>query len=142
MFRDGAIPSVTSVRDFYGGVDRTSGNRRHDHHAVQRGLSGTRGHGLRDKIYNGYGAEWVSSKGALKNSVKNGADGMAGGASCSIFRGRSESTGSNRATPQREEVQAAADRSESRSGEGDFVFVRTGAMTSAVTAAVGETMQA
>ena len=82
MIRDGAdVIAGSSVRDFYGGNDRHF--RGTDDIIIMPLQSGTQwdalGHVVfENKIYNGYGAEWVSSKGALKGSVRNAADGMAG----------------------------------------------------------------
>ena len=70
MIRDGADALAgTSVRDFYGGVDKHF--RGTDDIIIMPLQSGTQwdafGHVVFEgTIYNGHGAEWVSSKGALE----------------------------------------------------------------------------
>ena len=128
MFRDGADALAgTSVRDFYGGVDRYF--RGTDDMIIMPLQSGTQwdslGHVVyEDKIYNGYGAEWVSSKGALKNSVKNGADGMVGRG---VLLDLPRALGVDWLEPGHaisgEDLQAAADRRRSR-GRGGRLRVR------------------
>ncbi|MDP3984790.1 MAG: cyclase family protein [Acidimicrobiia bacterium] len=134
MIRDGADALVgTSVRDFYGGVERHF--RGTDDIIIMPLQSGTQwdslGHVVyEDKIYNGYGAEWVSSKGALKNSVRNGADGMVGrGVLLDLPRALGVEWLESGYAISGDDLQAAADQAKVEVGEGDFVFVRTGAMT-------------
>ncbi|MDH5295088.1 MAG: cyclase family protein, partial [Acidimicrobiia bacterium] len=68
MIRDGADAIAgSSIRDFYGGVDKHF--RGTDDLIIMPLQSGTQwdapGHVVfENKIYNGFGAEWVSSKGA------------------------------------------------------------------------------
>ncbi|MGA7272801.1 MAG: cyclase family protein, partial [Acidimicrobiia bacterium] len=82
MIRDGADAIAgTAIRDFYGGQDRHF--RGTDDLIIMPLQSGTQWDSFahvvfENKIYNGYGAEWVSSKGALKGDVANGAGGMVG----------------------------------------------------------------
>ena len=82
MVRDGADALVgSSVRDFYGGVDRHF--RGTDDVVIMPLQCGTQWDALShvvfdDKIYNGYGADLVSSRGALKNDVRNGAGSLVG----------------------------------------------------------------
>jgi kynurenine formamidase len=136
MFRDGADALAgTSVRDFYGGIDRHF--RGTDDMIIMPLQSGTQwdslGHVVHDdKIYNGYGAEWVSSKGALKNAVRTGADGMVGRG---VLLDLPRSLGVEWLEPgyavSGEDLEAAAAAEEVTVGPGDFVFIRTGAMTAA-----------
>ncbi len=82
MVRDGADALVgSSVRDFYGGVDRHF--RGTDDVVIMPLQCGTQWDALShvvfdDKIYNGYGADLVSSRGALKNDVRSGSDSLVG----------------------------------------------------------------
>ena len=134
MIRDGADAIAgTSVRDFYGGVDRHF--RGTDDMIIMPLQCGTQwdslGHVVYDnKIYNGYGAEWVSSKGALKNSIRNGANGMVGRG---VLLDLPRALGVEWLDPGRavtgDDLQAAAAHGGVTVGAGDFVFVRTGAMT-------------
>lgn len=78
MIRDGADALAgTTVRDFYGGVEGYM--RGTDDLLIMPLQSGTQWDALshvvfRDRIYNGYGADQVSSKGALKNDIRKGSD--------------------------------------------------------------------
>jgi kynurenine formamidase len=136
MIRDGAdIIAGTSVRDFYGGVDKHF--RGTDDIIIMPLQSGTQwdalGHAVYDgKIYNGYGAEWVSSKGAIKGDVVKAADGMVGrGVLLDLPRALGvEWLGPGTAIGTAELEQAEA-RAGVTVGSGDFVFIRTGAMTAA-----------
>ncbi|HKX76198.1 MAG TPA: cyclase family protein, partial [Acidimicrobiia bacterium] len=134
MFRDGADALVgTSVRDFYGGVDRHF--RGTDDMIIMPLQSGTQwdslGHVVFEgKIYNGYGAEWVSSKGALKNSVKTGAGGMVGrGVLLDLPRALGVEWLEPGYAITGDDLDRAATSAGVEVGAGDFVFVRTGAMT-------------
>lgn len=136
MIRDGAdVIAGSSVRDFYGGNDRHF--RGTDDLIIMPLQSGTQWDSLAhvvhdDKIYNGYGAEWVSSKGALKNSVRNAAGGMTGrGVLLDIPRALGIEWLEPGHAIGAEELQRAADMGGVEVGEADFVFVRTGAMTRA-----------
>lgn len=136
MIRDGAdVIAGSSVRDFYGGQDRHF--RGTDDLIIMPLQSGTQWDALAhvvhdDKIYNGYGAEWVSSKGALRNSVRNASGGMTGRG---ILLDIPRALGVDWLEPGQavggDELQAAADMAGVEVGEADFLFVRTGAMTMA-----------
>jgi kynurenine formamidase len=82
MVRDGADALAGSaVRDFYGGVDRHF--RGTDDVVIMPLQCGTQWDALShvvfdDKIYNGYGADVVGSRGALRNDVRNGSDSLVG----------------------------------------------------------------
>jgi kynurenine formamidase len=136
MIRDGAdVIAGTSLRDFYGGNDRHF--RGTDDLIIMPLQSGTQWDALghvtfENRIYNGYGAEWVSSKGALKNSVKNAADSMVGRG---VLLDMPRALGVDWLEPGHaidgDQLQQAADMAGVEVGEADFVFVRTGAMTMA-----------
>jgi kynurenine formamidase len=136
MTRDGAdVVANTSVRDFYGGVDRYF--RGTDDIVILPLQSGTQWDSLahvvfENKIYNGYDADQVSSKGALRNGVCNAAGGMVGrGVLLDIPR----STGVPWLEPGTAIGADDLDRAASQQGveirKGDFVFVRTGAIAQA-----------
>lgn len=136
MTRDGAdVVANTSVRDFYGGVDRYF--RGTDDIVILPLQSGTQWDSLahvvfENKIYNGYDADQVSSKGALRNGVCNAAGGMVG-------RGVLLDIPRSMGVPWLEPGTAIGaddlDRAASQQGveirKGDFVFVRTGAIAQA-----------
>ena len=136
MIRDGADAIAgTSIRDFYGGVDKHF--RGTDDIIIMPLQSGTQwdafGHVVFEgTIYNGYGAEWVSSKGALKGDVANASQGMVGrGVLLDIPR----ALGVDWLEPGHAIGVADLERAEEHArvtvGTGDFVFLRTGAMASA-----------
>lgn len=134
MIRDGSdVLAGASIRDFYGGVDRHF--RGTDDIIIMPLQSGTQwdsfGHVVfEDKIYNGYGAEWVSSKGALKGDVANGSGGMVGrGVLLDIARALEVDWLQPGHAIGAQELDAAAALGGVEVGPGDFVFVRTGAMT-------------
>jgi kynurenine formamidase len=136
MIRDGAdVIAGSSVRDFYGGVDRHF--RGTDDLIIMPLQSGTQwdamGHVVfEDKIYNGFGAEWVGSKGALKGSVKQAADGMVGrGVLLDVARALGVDWLEPGHAIDGEQLDRAAEMAGVEVGVGDFVFVRTGAMTMA-----------
>lgn len=136
MIRDGAdVVAGTSVRDFYGGVDKHF--RGTDDIIIMPLQSGTQwdsfGHVVFEgKIYNGYGAEWVSSKGALKGDVANGAGGMVGrGVLLDIPRALGVDWLEPGHAVGAEDLDRAAAHANVEVGPGDFVFVRTGAMSAA-----------
>lgn len=131
MIRDGsdAIAGAT-IRDFYGGVDGYM--RGTDDLIIMPLQSGTQWDGLshvifENRIYNGYGADQVSSKGALKNDVRGGSDRMVG-------RGVLLDVPLSKGVRWLEQGYAitaadleACERHHGLSvGPGDFVFVRTG----------------
>ncbi|HEX5113872.1 MAG TPA: cyclase family protein [Pseudonocardiaceae bacterium] len=133
MTRDGADSVAgTAVRDFYGGRDRYF--RGTDDLVILPLQSGTQWDSLahvvfENKIYNGYGADEVSSKGALRNGVTNAAGGMVG-------RGVLLDLPRTLGVPWLEpgtaiggaELDHAARQAGVTVGRGDFVLVRTGAM--------------
>lgn len=133
MIRDGAdVIAGTSVRDFYGGDDRHF--RGTDDLIIMPLQSGTQwdalGHVVfEDTIYNGFGAEWVSSKGALRGSVRNAADGMVGrGVLLDLPRALGVAWLEPGHAIDGDQLQQAADMAGVDVGAGDFVFVRTGAV--------------
>lgn len=133
MTRDGAdVVAGTSVRDFYGGNDRYF--RGTDDIVIMPLQSGTQwdalSHVVYDgKIYNGYGADQVSSKGAIKNDVTNAANGMVGRG---VLLDLPRTLGVDWLEPGRaigaDELAQAERQSGTSVGDADFVFVRTGAM--------------
>ena len=136
MIRDGADAIAgTSVRDFYGGVDQYF--RGTDDIIIMPLQSGTQwdamGHVVfENKIYNGFGAEWVSSRGAIKGDVAQASGGMVGrGVLLDIPR----ALGVDWLEPGFAIGAEELERAEAHAGveveAGDFVFVRTGAMAAA-----------
>lgn len=136
MIRDGAdVIAGSSVRDFYGGVDKHF--RGTDDLIIMPLQCGTQWDALAhvvfdDRIYNGYGAEWVGSKGALKGSVANACRSMTGrGVLLDIAR----AVGVDWLPPGYSIGAADLDRAAAMGhvevGTGDFVFVRTGAISRA-----------
>ena len=135
MIRDGADALAgTSVRDFYGGVDKHF--RGTDDIIIMPLQSGTQwdafGHVVFEgTIYNGHGAEWVSSKGALKGDVANASQGMVGRG---VLLDLPRALGVDWLEPGHAIGAAELERAEAHArvtvGPGDFVFVRTGAMAS------------
>lgn len=133
MTRDGADALAgTSVRDFYGGTDRHF--RGTDDMVIMPLQCGTQWGALshvvfENKIYNGYGADRVSSKGALVNDVTNAANSMVGrGVLLDVPR----SEGLALLEPGTAIDAAMLDRAAASAGvevrRGDHLFVRTGAM--------------
>lgn len=136
MIRDGSdVISGASIRDFYGGVDKYF--RGTDDLIIMPLQSGTQwdapGHVVyENKIYNGFGAEMVSSKGALKGSVKNACDSMIGrGVLLDVPRALGKDWLEPGYSIGAEELDRACEHGGVVVGSGDFVFVRTGAMTMA-----------
>jgi kynurenine formamidase len=135
MIRDGADAIAgTSIRDFYGGVDKHF--RGTDDIIIMPLQSGTQwdafGHVVfEDKIYNGYGAEMVSSKGALKGDVANASGSMVGRG---VLLDLPRALGVEWLEPGHaigsDELERAEEHAGLSVGTGDFVFVRTGAMAS------------
>ncbi len=136
MIRDGAdAVAGTSIRDFYGGVDKHF--RGTDDIIIMPLQSGTQwdsfGHVVFEgHIYNGYGAEWVSSKGALKGDVANGSSSMVGRG---VLLDLPRALGVDWLEPGHavgaDDLDAAVEHAGTPVGPGDFVFVRTGAMAAA-----------
>lgn len=133
MIRDGAdVAAGTTIRDFYGGEDKHL--RGADDIIIMPLQSGTQWDALshiffEGKMYNGYPADQVSSKGALKNAITAGCDRMIG-------RGVLLDVPAALGVPWLEPGHAissddleACERHQGVTvGEGDFVFVRTGQM--------------
>ena len=136
MIRDGADAIAgSSIRDFYGGVDKHF--RGTDDLIIMPLQSGTQwdapGHVVfENKIYNGFGAEWVSSKGALKGSVANACDSMVGrGVLLDVARARGVDWLEPGYAITGEDLDRACELAGLEVGVADFVFIRTGAMTRA-----------
>jgi kynurenine formamidase len=133
MTRDGADAIAgTAVRDFYGGKDRYF--RGTDDLVILSLQSGTQWDSLahvvfENKIYNGYGADQVSSKGALRNGVANAAAGMVGRG---VLLDMPRSMGVPWLEPGTaigaDDLDRAAEREGVEIGKGDFVLVRTGSI--------------
>ncbi|MGH3454502.1 MAG: cyclase family protein [Nocardioidaceae bacterium] len=133
MVRDGADALVgSSVRDFYGGVDRHF--RGTDDVVMMPLQCGTQWDALGhvvfdDKIYNGYGADLVSSWGALKNDVRNGADSMVGrGVLLDLPRTLDASWLEPGTVIGAAELDLAAEAAGVTVGPGDILLVRTGVL--------------
>lgn len=136
MTRDGADALVgTSVRDFYGGTDRHF--RGTDDIVIMPLQCGTQWDSLahvvyEGRIYNGYSADQVSSKGALKNDVANAADRMVGrGVLLDVARAKGVEWLEPGTAIDGVDLDATAEAQRVEVGQGDFVFVRTGAITRA-----------
>lgn len=136
MIRDGADAIAgTAIRDFHDGVDRHFQGA--DDLIIMPLQSGTQWDALahvifEGNIYNGHGAEWVSSKGALKGDVANAANSMVGrGVLLDVAR----SLGVEWLEPghaiDADDLEKASKFGQVDVHAGDFVFVRTGAMTAA-----------
>lgn len=133
MLRDGAdVVAGTTVRDFYGGVDRHL--RGTDDVLIMPLQSGTQWDALahiffEGKMYNGYSADQVSSKGALKNDVTTGCDRMVGRG---VLLDVPASIGVEYLDPGTAITADMLEHCERRQDvtvrRGDFVFVRTGQM--------------
>jgi len=136
MTRDGADAIAgTAIRDFYGGVDKHF--RGTDDLIIMPLQSGTQWDALahvifEGKIYNGHGAEWVSSRGALKGDVANAADSMVGrGVLLDVPRALGFEWLEPGHAIDGDDLDKAASHAGLSVDAGDFVFVRTGAMTAA-----------
>ncbi|MYG76928.1 MAG: cyclase family protein [Acidimicrobiaceae bacterium] len=134
MIRDGAdAVAGTAVRDFYGGVDRHFAGT--DDIIIMPLQCGTQwdslGHIVFEKrIYNGYSADWVTSKGALKNSVSQGAGAMAGrGVLLDVAAAKGLEWLEPGYAISGDDLDEAAALGGVSVGQGDHVFVRTGAIT-------------
>jgi kynurenine formamidase len=133
MTRDGADALAgTSVRDFYGGNDRHF--RGTDDMVIMPLQCGTQWDSLahvvfEDKIYNGYSADQVSSRGALKNAVTNAADSMVGrGVLLDVARSKGRDWLDPSYAITSDDLDEAARAAGVPVGPGDFVFIRTGAI--------------
>lgn len=136
MTRDGAdVMAGTAVRDFYGGNDRHF--RGTDDLVIMPLQSGTQWDSLahvvfEERIYNGYGASEVTSRGALRNAVTNACDGMVGrGVLLDVPASRGARWLEPGTAIGADDLQRAADAEGVTVGRGDFLFVRTGAMARA-----------
>lgn len=134
MIRDGAdVMAGTAVRDFYGGVDRHFAGT--DDIIIMPLQCGTQWDSLghitfEKKIYNGYSADWVTSRGALKNSVRTGADSMAGrGVLLDVPAAKGVEWLEPGYAISGDDLDEAASFAGLSVGKGDFVFVRTGQIT-------------
>ncbi len=134
MIRDGADAIAgTSVRDFYGGVDRHF--RGTDDIIIMPLQCGTQwdalGHVVfEDRIYNGFSAAQVSSKGAMKNSVRQASGAMTGrGVLLDVAAAKGVSWLEPGYAISGADLDEAAAHGGVSVGTGDHVFVRTGAMT-------------
>lgn len=134
MIRDGADAIAgTSVRDFYDGVDKHFVST--DDIIIMPLQSGTQWDSLahivfEDKIYNGYSADQVSSKGAVKNSITQGANAMVGrGVLLDVARAKGVEWLEPGYVITPHDLDAAAAMGDVEAGAGDHVFVRTGAIT-------------
>ncbi len=79
------------------------------------------------KMYNGYGTELVTSKGAQKNSIFNAREGMVGrGVLLDVPRSKGKPWLDVSEAIQAEDLAACASAQGVEVGEGDFVLVRTG----------------
>jgi kynurenine formamidase len=136
MTRDGADAIVgSSVRDFYGGVDRHF--RGTDDIVIMPLQCGTQwdalGHVVyNDRIYNGYSADLVSSKGALRNDVRNAAGDMVGrGVLLDVARSMGVDWLEQGTPIGADELDRAVEHAGVDVGRADFLFVRTGAIAQA-----------
>jgi len=133
MIRDGADAIAgTSIRDFYGGVDKHF--RGTDDIIIMPLQSGTQWDALGhvvfgDIIWNGYSADQVSSKGAMKGAITEAAEGMVGRG---VLLDVAAALGVEWLEPGfaigADELDRAAAFGNVTVGRGDYVFVRTGAM--------------
>ena len=133
MTRDGADALVgSSIRDFYGGTDRHF--RGTDDIIIMPLQSGTQWDALshvvyEDRIYNGYSADQVSSKGALKNDVTNAASSMVGrGVLLDIPASQGVPWLSAGTAIGAQDLDRAVEHAGVDVGTADFVFIRTGQM--------------
>lgn len=133
MTRDGAdVIANTSIRDFYGGRDRYF--RGTDDLVILPLQCGTQWDSLahvvfENKIYNGYSADQVSSKGALRNGVRNAADSMVGrGVLLDIPRSKGLPWLEPGTPIGADDLDRAAEQQGVEIRKGDFVLVRTGAI--------------
>lgn len=83
-----------------------------------------------DKMYNGFGTDQVTSRGAAKNSITNiNARAVGRGVLLDVARHKNVDWLDKRDAITADELQACADAEGVEVGEGDFVLVRTGAIT-------------
>lgn len=133
MFRSGVDALAgTTVRDFYHGNDRHV--RGTDDLIIMPLQSSTQWDGLGhmvfdEKIYNGVSADWVSSKGAVKNDITAGIDKVVGRG---VLLDMPSAMGVESLDPgypiTADDLRRAERAADLEVGPGDFVFVRTGHM--------------
>jgi kynurenine formamidase len=133
MIRDGnAAVTGGTVRDFYGGRDRWI--RGTDDILILPLQSGTQWDGLghivfEDRIYNGYEATLVGSKGAIRNDIANARDRVAGrGVLLDIARSQGRPWLEPGQPIHAEDLEACARSQGVEIQRGDFALVRTGQM--------------
>ena len=133
MMRDGAdVVAGTAVRDFYGGVDKHF--RGTDDIIIMPLQCGTQWDALAhvvfdDRIYNGYSADVVSSKGASRNAVAMARDSMVGrGVLLDVARANGVDALEPGYAIGPDDLDRAAALGGLDVGPGDHVFVRTGVM--------------
>jgi kynurenine formamidase len=133
MIRDGnAAATGTVVRDFYGGRDRWI--RGTDDLLILPLQSGTQWDALAhivfdNRIYNGYDATDVGSKGAIRNDIANARDRVVGrGVLLDIPRSRGVPWLEPGEPIHAADLEACARRQGVEVGRGDIVLIRTGQM--------------
>ena len=131
MIRDGnAAVTETVVRDFYGGRDRWI--RGTDDLLILPLQSGTQWDALSHivferRIYNGYDATMVGSKGALRNDIANARDRVVGrGVLLDVPRSQGRQWLDPGEAIHATDLEACAQREGVSIGRGDIVLVRTG----------------
>jgi kynurenine formamidase len=131
MLRDGnAAATGTVVRDFYGGVDRWI--RGTDDLLILPLQSGTQWDSLahivfENRIYNGYDATIVGSKGALRNDIANARDRVVGrGVLLDVARSRGLPWLEPGEQIHAEDLEECARSQGVHVGRGDIVLIRTG----------------
>ena len=131
MLRDGnAAATGTVVRDFYGGRDRWI--RGTDDLLILPLQSGTQWDSLahiifEGRMYNGFDATWVGSKGALRNGIANARDRVAGrGVLLDVARSRGLAWLDPGEQIHAENLEACARLQDVSVGRGDIVLIRTG----------------
>jgi kynurenine formamidase len=131
MFRDGGdIVTGTIVDDFYGGRDRHI--RGTDDMIIMPLQSGTQWDSLshilfENKMYNGYPAEYVTSKGATRNDIAQAADRTAGrGVLLDVARYKGVAALEAGYAITADDLVGCAQAQGVEVGRGDFVMVRTG----------------
>jgi len=133
MLRDGnAAVTGTVVRDFYGGQDRYV--RGTDDLLILPLQSGTQWDSLahivfEDRIYNGYDATTVGSRGATRNDIANARDRVVGrGVLLDVARSRGRPWLEPGEPIHAEDLEACARAQGVAVGRGDIVLIRTGQM--------------
>ncbi|TDC94569.1 cyclase family protein [Actinomadura sp. 7K507] len=133
MIRDGGdVAAGTMVRDFYGGQDRHM--RGTDDILIMPLQSGTQWDALahiffEGKMYNGFTADQVGSKGALKNDITGGCSRMIGrGVLLDVPAAKGVRWLPSGYAVTSADLEECERRQGVSVGRGDFVFVRTGQM--------------